>query len=134
MYRLVKVSEAHRAKAGGSAIEVVKFKTPYGTRLVKWWATHLGDAPLRHDATPQLNANTSSGNFLESFGTGHPDSYFRLTGPGPKHSIDEKSYTEASDTFAWIIQANGINPNQFFIRVKFYVWTPNEEENKNAHP
>lgn len=128
MYKFVKQVEGHFSKAGGSALDFIRFQAPRGTSLVKWWATHTGDAPLRHSATPRLDALTSSGNFANTFGVGHADSYFNLAvGPGPQHSVGEKAYTESSDRFEWVVQANGINPTQFFIRLKFYRWIPDDE-------
>lgn len=134
MYKLVKTVEAHRAKAGGSALEGIRFDTPPGTVHVKWWAVHLGDAPTRHSATPRLDANTSSGNFVNTFAPADPNAYFNLVGVGPQQSIGVKVLTESATRFEWAIQANPINPTQFFIRVKFYRWIPNDEVNNNAYP
>lgn len=122
MYRLVKVEEVHANKAGGSALDFRRLDAPRGTNKVKWWARHLGAAPIRHTATPRLDANTSSANFTNTYGTGHADSYFSLAGAGPQQSIGEKIYAEAGDRFEYVFHANGLNPTQFFLRVKWYVW------------
>ena len=120
-YRLLAEFEKSFLKAGGAALDFVRFNLPSDTNMVMWYCVVTGAVAIRCSATPRWNDRTIDGTFTTTIGVGGADSYFTLGGlPVPAVSIGEKIYTQTAQQFEWVVTPHAINQTKFFLRVKCF--------------